>query len=290
MNILLIGGCGYIGSSLYNLLSINHSVETVDLELFGNFINPKNKKIDYDDIDKNYLEKFDIIILTAANSSVPLCKDIYDTFNNNVIKFFNLIKKLKKQKFIYASSSCVYVSSGDNHKIETELLDPIDGLTLSKTTIDHLIKLTDIEYYGLRFGSVNGWSPNMRLDLMINSMTISGLDNKKVYVFNGHAHRPILAINDLYNAVETIINCKEDKRGIYNLTSFNENILEIGKKVAYLTNSELIDKGQNFTYDFKISSQKFIDTFGYVPNSDVSSIVKSIINNPRNSNWSKREL
>jgi nucleoside-diphosphate-sugar epimerase len=289
MRVLLIGGCGYIGSALFKTLNQQYTCDTVDLEFFGNFINPLNYKMGIIDLTQSFLDNYDVIILTAANSSVSLCKDVFDTFNNNVVNFFNLITKIKKQKFIYASSSCVYVTSDNNLKVETDALDPLDGLTLSKTTIDHLMKLTKIEYYGLRFGSVNGWSPNMRLDLMINAMTMSAIQSKKVNVFNGHAHRPILSIEDLCNSVKTIIECKQDKRGIYNLNSFNENILEIGKKVAEATNSELVNKGENFTYDFKISSNKFIETFNYTPKATINSIIESILNNPHNPKWSKRE-
>lgn len=287
-NILIIGGCGYIGSALCNKFS-NHWVETIDLEWFGNFNNIKNTKTDFDNLSTEYLDRFDVVILVAANSSVQLCKDVYDSFSNNVTKFINLVKKLKKQKFIYASSSCVYVTSDNNLKVETDELYPMDGLTLTKTTIDQFMPLTDVEYYGLRFGSVNGYSPNMRLDLMINAMTLSATKNNEVNVFNGHAHRPILGINDLTRVVETIINTDSDNRGIYNIASVNHNILEIGNKVAQHLNVNLLDKGKNFTYDFMIDSKKFIDTYNFQFNDTVESIVDSITNNTFNDKWQKRE-
>lgn len=287
--ILIIGGTGYIGSSLYRDLIKKHQVDTVDTEWFGNFINKNNIKKDFDLLSEEFLDEYDTILFVAANSSVPLCKNIFDAFENNVVKFFNLVKKLKKQKFIYASSSCVYVTSDDRPKNENDLLVPLDGLTLTKTTIDHLMSLTDVEYYGLRFGSVNGWSPNMRLDLMINSMTFSSLNNKEVNVFNGYAHRPILSTNDLVRAINKIIDTEEDKRGVYNIASFNDNILEIGKKVSDYMNVPLKDNGKNFTYDFSISSQKFIDTFDFKFTDTVETIVQEILDNPHNNKWSKRE-
>lgn len=287
--ILIIGGTGYIGSSLYKDLITKHQVDTVDTEWFGNFINDINIKDDFNNLSRESLDWYDVILFVAANSSVQLCKDIFDAFENNVVKFFNLVRKLEKQKFIYASSSCVYVTSDDRPKDENDLLVPLDGLTLTKTTIDHLMSLTDVEYYGLRFGSVNGWSPNMRLDLMINSMTLSSLNNKEVNVFNGHAHRPILSTNDLVRAINKIIDTEEDKRGVYNLASFNDNILEIGKKVSEYMNVPLKDNGKNFTYDFSISSQKFIDAFDFKFNDNVETIVQQILDNPHNDKWSKRE-
>ena len=46
MKILIIGGCGYIGSHLYDVLGKKHQVTTVDCERSGNFSNPENIKID----------------------------------------------------------------------------------------------------------------------------------------------------------------------------------------------------------------------------------------------------
>ena len=287
--ILIIGGCGYIGSSLYLTFGKVNKVETVDTEWFGNFVNTDNIKDDFDNLKQEYIDKFDVIIFVAANSSVKLCEDLYDSFNNNVIKFVNFVKKLKHQKFIYASSSCVYVTSDNEPKVETDSLSPLDGLTLSKTTIDQYMALTNIEYYGLRFGSVNGWSPNMRLDLMINAMTLSAQRDKVVNVFNGHAYRPILSISDLCRAVYTIVNSKEDNRGVYNIASFNDNILEIGKKVSEFMDVPMNNLGKNFTYDFSISSQKFIEKYDFQFLDTVELIAENISSRPYNENWGKRE-
>jgi len=288
--ILITGGCGYIGSAIYHNLKEKYIVDTVDLEWFGNYTNPNNIKEDFNNLTEDFLQNYDAIVHVAANSSVPLCKDIFDSFDNNVTKFINLVKKLKHQKFIYASSSCVYGTTDQTPKKESETILPIDGLTLSKTTIDNLMPLLDVEYYGLRFGSVNGWSPNMRLDLMINSMTISALKDRSVNVFNGHAYRPIISTKDLAKAVEAVIEFSGDARGIYNVASFNENILEIGTKVANYINVPLNDKGKNFTYDFTVSSEKFENTFNFKFDETVESIVKSILDNPFNNAWGKREI
>jgi UDP-glucose 4-epimerase len=289
--ILIIGGCGYIGSALHYNLKRYYHIDTVDLEWFGNFSNRANYKLDYDKLSAEFLNEYSVIILVAANSSVPLCKNIFDTFDNNVVKFTKLVSKLKKQKFIYASSSCVYVTSDDRHKYETDMLEPLDGLTLSKTTIDYFMSLTDIEYYGLRFGSVAGWSPNMRLDLMVNAMTLSAKNDGVVNIFNGHAHRPILSTKDLCRAVKVIIDDENPKhKGIYNVASFNDSILEIGQEVAAYMKVPYKDNGKNFTYDFKICSKKFEQIFEFeFEDMAVDTIVQDILDNPYNVNWSKRE-
>jgi len=280
MKVLITGGCGYIGSAVHHYLKHKYAFETLDLMWFGNFNNPNNIQADFADMPKSFYDQFGAIVHTASHSSVPLCKDIHGSFDNNVTKLLELTKKLTHQKFIYASSSCVYVESDGRPKVETELSPPTDGLTLSKTTIDNIMPLLDVEYYGLRFGSVNGWSPNMRTDLMINSMTTSALKNKEVNVFNAHAHRPIVSTEDQSG----------DKRGIYNVASFNKNIGEVDSAVANYMGVPLINKGVSPTYDFTISSEKFTNTFNFEFNATVESVVKSILDKPYNDKWGRRDV
>ena len=289
MKVLITGGCGYIGSAVHHYLKHKYAFETLDLMWFGNFNNPNNIQADFADMPKSFYDQFGAIVHTASHSSVPLCKDIHGSFDNNVTKLLELTKKLTHQKFIYASSSCVYVESDGRPKVETELSPPTDGLTLSKTTIDNIMPLLDVEYYGLRFGSVNGWSPNMRTDLMINSMTTSALKNKEVNVFNAHAHRPIVSTEDLARAIDAILQ-SGDKRGIYNVASFNKNIGEVGSAVANYMGVPLINKGVSPTYDFTISSEKFTNTFNFEFNATVESVVKYILDKPYNDKWGRRDV
>ena len=288
-NILILGGCGYIGSALFGYLGQSNRVDTVDLEYFGNYVNQLNIRGDFGNLDSSFLDHYEVVILVAANSSVRLCENIYEAFDNNVNKFVRLVSKLSGKKFIYASSSCVYVTHDDRAKVETDFLSPMDGLTFTKTAIDQFMPLTDVEYYGLRFGSVNGYSPNLRLDLMINAMTISALNQKQVNVFNGQAHRPILSINDLCRAVGAIVDSEQDHRGVYNVASVNHTIAEIGQKVADYMQVPLVDHGKNYTYDFTIDSGLFSKTFNFKFDDTVESIVQSILDHPVDPRWQKRE-
>ena len=73
---LIIGGCGYIGSSLFNFLQNKGlDVDTVDLEWFGNHSNSKNINIDYRNLTPSFLDRYDSIVLLAAHSSVRMCQN-----------------------------------------------------------------------------------------------------------------------------------------------------------------------------------------------------------------------
>ena len=211
IKILIIGGTGYIGSRLYKELTYEHEVDTVDLEWFGNIVNDKNCKIDFRELTEDFLSVYDVVILLAGHSSVGMCqKDMISSFNNNVTNFVNLLEKLikisdsKPLKFIYASSSSVYGSKHNHISAETDnVFTPHNFYDLTKHVIDQYAKLSkSLEYYGLRFGTVNGASPTMRNDIMINAMFESAKNENVIKCSHPQNYRPILDISDLVNAIK----------------------------------------------------------------------------------------
>jgi len=292
--VLIIGGTGYIGSHLYNFLKNDFEVDTVDLEWFGNCVNDKNSKIDMSELSATVLHKYNSIILLAGHSSVKMCDGtMTSTMKNNVLNFVELLEKISAdQTFIYASSSSVY---GDTEQLkvteEYNKFEPNNFYDLSKQEIDSYASLTmpHKRIFGLRFGTVNGASPNLRNDIMINAMVYNGLKNGKVYCFNPEIHRPILGIRDLCRAIGAIVSCGTDEtKGIYNLSSFNTTALEISTKVASLLGVELevVDtlpevisnvKLQTKAYNFMIDSTKFSKTFQFEFLETVETIVQSLI-------------
>ena len=292
MNILLLGGCGYIGSRLYSVLVKTYIVDTVDLEWFGGAI-PNNICADYSELDKEFIRKYDVVILMAGHSSVQMCKDNAQAcYANNVSNFVNLVEKIGKDtKFIYASSSSVY---GDFRSIlateEDLAFKPNNFYDLTKHIIDLHASLCPIEYYALRLGTVNGFSENFRKDIMINAMYHSYKKNGYIKEYNSGVYRPILDIQDLTRAIETIIEKGSlDKAGIYNLGSFN---MTVGGIVAGVSNYlgcrvERMEEKSNGTklqsglYNFSISSEKFAKTFSFEFKGNIRSILDDIINHKK---------
>lgn len=295
--ILIIGGCGYIGSKLYShLVENNKTVTSVDLELFGN-PNIPNIQTNYKDLAKEFLSDFSTVILLAGHSSVKMCEaNMIGCFKNNVVYFVELLEKLSpNQQFIYASSSSVYGNINRNI-VNEDCQEYAAGsfYDLSKSEADHYIKLyNNLNYYGLRFGTVNGFSPSIRNDVMINAMTFSAKKSGQVNVANPMVKRPILDIKDLCNAVDNIIEKGNfDKRGIYNLASFNSNVETIGRTVAdtlgvninFIKDNPNSEKNINENnnpkvYDFAICCDKFESTFDFKFQGTIQSITKDLHEN-----------
>ena len=167
---LLLGGNGYVGSALYAEID----ADSVDLCLFGNNLG-YSKVANFNDVD---ISQYENIVLLAGHSSVQMCE--YNKGNawiNNVDYFYNLCEKLRDdQLLIYASSASVY-GQKTNICTESDLnVNPINHYDLTKINIDIIANkfINDgKKIIGLRFGTVNGFSPNIRSDLMINSMLYS---------------------------------------------------------------------------------------------------------------------
>lgn len=128
---------------------------------------------------------------------------------------------------------------------------------------------------------------------MINAMTFSAKKSGQVNVANPMVKRPILDIKDLCNAVDNIIEKGNfDKRGIYNLASFNSNVETIGRTVAdtlgvninFIKDNPNSEKNINENnnpkvYDFAICCDKFESTFDFKFQGTIQSITKDLHEN-----------
>jgi len=291
-SILVIGGNGYIGSRLvYDLQSMYH-LDIVDTCWFGKNLVDSFQE-DYKNLTKEYLSKFDTIILLAGHSSVKMCNGtINSSWNNNVLNFINLVEKLdKEQTLIYASSGSLY---GVNDKIQTEddviKFKPINSYDLTKYSLDlnaHKFINQGYKIIGLRFGTVNGWSPHIREELMINSMTKNSIEHNQLLVNNIQINRPILGISDLTRAIVSIVD--NPKSGIYNLASFCDNVDNISQTISNITGSKIkytADTANN--YDFNFSVYKFEQTYNFKFQDSTTSLVNEIITNIDQTTFSNR--
>jgi nucleoside-diphosphate-sugar epimerase len=285
-NVLVIGSSGYIGSRLCKELSRTYNVMGVDI------VNGITETVisDYRDLTKDFIQWFDVIILLAGHSSVKMCEgNPINSLRNNVENFIGLLDKIDdSQCFIYASSSSVYGKIGKDMATEDpHKFFPYNNYDITKNTIDQYVMLSNKNYYGLRFGTVNGTSPVTREDIMINAMTRNSIKEGKIKLFFAETNRPILDIEDLCSAVERIIEKNEiSKSGIYNLCSFNSTSKEIAEKVSRITGSivenfdDINDTSLNKSiYDFSIDNSKFCDTFQWSPKGTVEGIVKGLLDN-----------
>jgi len=263
MNTLCIGSSGYIGSALRDYIDF----DGIDIER-------KNK---WD------IRNYDTIILLAGHSSMPMGRDDPDgAWVNNVVRFKNLLDKLDDdQRLIYASSASVYNGIKGNADEECIEFNPLNMYDLSKGIIDQLARMANKHTYGLRFCTVNGYSPVLRTDLMLNKMVEDAKNKGVVTIKNAHLTRPILGMDDLCRAVQTIVENDEDKRGIYNLCSINGNtVAEFAKAVTDKFGGKVEDLGNEPHYVYGAVTTKFEKAYDFQFKETLESILNSLEQEP----------
>lgn len=288
--VLIIGGSGYIGSRLaQHVPDWGYELRTVDENWFDG--PSPNLYRGYDTLGKEYLSTFHAVIFLAGHSSVPFCDaEPNKSFMNNCLKFFHFAYRLNPDtKFIYASSGSVYGA----HMIEpaceySPLAEPLKPYDFQKQTIDRFMNISGggctkdfPTWYGLRFGTVCGYSPNPRNELLINSMVRSAKLQGKVTVTGSQSFRAVLGLNDLTRAIRAILDDDSRRVGhVYNLASFSMKIHDIGDQVSRYFHSDFTSSPDNAgPYSFQLSTARFEGQFGFKFEDTPASIAEEAAHN-----------
>ena len=278
--VLILGGNGYIGTRLREVLRKHHFVKTNDICWFSH--DETSDRRDYHKLSREELAEFEVVIVLAGHSSVPSCIGaLPGPWLNNVTNFTDLLAKLDDQLVIYASSASVYGNSkpGECHKETNTHFTPVNNYDVTKYALDQQATIANLQgkrVIGLRFGTVNGYSPNLRVDVMINSMYHSVQNGSGIQVTNKHISRAMLGIEDLCCAVVRCI--EHPKPGIYNLSSFNSTVGEIAEAVSRKLGANIVDNGNTANaYDFALDTTLFQQTYDFTFKETPATIVDSLI-------------
>lgn len=280
-NILIIGGNGYVGSRLRQVLAQIYTVESVDCCWYN--YDETSTRVDYHKLTTDYLAKFDAVVLLAGHSSVASCVGPIDSpWLNNVTNFTDLVAKLswKDIPLIYASSASVYGNSapGQLFTEQNRQFIPVNNYDITKYTLDLEARVAISNgqpVMGLRFGTVNGWAPNIRADVMINAMYDTARTQGKITVTNKHINRALLGIEDLCRGIARCI--EQPVAGIYNMASFNATVDYIANTVAEELAVPVVDRGVTANaYDFGLDTSLFQKTFGFTFTETPATIVDSL--------------
>jgi nucleoside-diphosphate-sugar epimerase len=292
-NILIIGGGGYVGSRLRQVLAQDYTVDSVDCCWYNH--DKLSRRIDYHKLTAEDLVKYHTVILLAGHSSVASCVgDIRSPWLNNVTNFTNLLSKLPKTTtVIYASSASVYGNSlpGQLFTESNRQFIPVNNYDITKYAVDLEAQLAiagGSTVIGLRFGTVNGWAPNLRADVMINAMYDAAQSQGKITMFNKHIQRALLGIEDLCRGISHCI--KRPVAGIYNMASFNASVDYIATTVAKQLGVPLVDRGVTANaYDFGLDTTLFQQTFDFTFTETPVTIVDSLIKKYEQSHVERRD-
>lgn len=294
--ILVTGGAGYLGSILVpQLIAEGFEVTVVDNFMFNQFSlnqiysNKKFKIINQDVRIKSEMKSiysnYDIIIPLAAIVGAPLCKK--DPINANLTNHDSILDMLnllsKEQKVIMPTTNSAYGTGDKNNFCDEESpLNPISTYAIDKVKIEKKLMERDnsISY---RLATVFGFSPRMRLDLLVNDFVYRAHKDKYIVLFESKFKRNYIHIKDVANAF---------MHSIKNFNKMRGNIFNVGLSDANISKYELCEKIKKYVPQFVffddqfskdedqrnyIVSNKKIESTGFKPNYSLDDGIQELL-------------
>ena len=287
MNLLVTGGCGYVGTVLTEtLLNDNHHVTVLDTQWFGNHLQPHknlvNIKGDIRDIDSIPLDGVDTIIHLANIANDPAVElNPTLSWEVNVLAAQQLADRAVRagvKQFIYASSGSVYGVKDEPQVTEDLSLVPISVYNKTKMVAERvLLSYADkMQVHCIRPATVCGVSPRMRLDVSVNMLTFQALKNKRITVFGGDQTRPNIHMQDMVRVYLHFLATPSLTSGCYNAGFENISILQIAEAVQKKIPSEIVVSESNDPRSYRQNSDKLLQT-GFVLKFGVDNAITEII-------------
>lgn len=274
MKILVTGGAGYIGSILVpKLLHQGFSVTVIDnfryhqTSLLEHCRNKKLEIIRGDARDKSLIKQqlktAEAIFPLACLTGAPISS--FDptgakTINFDAVKLIIDLKS-KNQLLIFPSTQSVY---GHQTEICTEEIkvSPLSLYSSLKVDAEKVISSSQ-SWILLRFATVFGLSPRMRLDLLVNDFTYRALYDKFIVLFEANYRRDYVYIGDVADAfLFCLKNFRTLKEEIYNIKLSNVNLTkrqlceEIKKQIPNFVYLESPISKDPDKRDYLVSSEK----------------------------------
>jgi nucleoside-diphosphate-sugar epimerase len=295
MKILVAGGAGYVGSVLVpRLLERDYQVDVVDLLWFGNHL-PKEVTVikrDIMSLGQEDVTGYDQVVFLGGLSNDPMAEySPAQNFTGNAATpayLTYISKRAGVKRFIFGSSCSVYGYSVDKLCDETSLAVSSYPYGISKLQGEFAcLSLQDDTFSTicLRKGTISGYSPRMRLDLVVNTMFKSAITDRTITVNNASIWRPMLDIRDAASAYIRAIDADYHLSGIFNAASANYTIGEIADYVREGVKEHLgIEAKLNIKFmedfrNYKVSMEKAHNVLSFNPRYTVKDIVKNLAEN-----------
>ena len=283
MNILVVGGAGYVGGGIVDKLKQTHNVTVYDSLIYEESYR-KDVNFVYGDIRNHdkllpLLKENDAVIWLAALVGDGACSinpELTFEINSESVKF--LANNFDK-RVIFLSTCSVY-GAQEGLLDESSTINPLSEYASSKVQAEEY--LSDSNAIIFRLGTLFGISDEfsrIRLDLVVNILVTKALTEGKLTVFGGEQWRPLLHVVDVANAIAHTI--ESDITGIFNLHYKNFKIIDIAQAIIEKVPSASIEttpiKFQD-ARNYQVSSEKLYKESGFKASTNLSKGIEEIYN------------
>ena len=300
--ILVTGGAGYIGCiAVRQLLDKGEAVRVFDKLYFGD--HGLAEVADKIDLVQGDLRTFDPAVLDGCNAVIHLAglsNDPTAEFNPKANQEINtygtevLAKACKARgisRFVFASTCSIYdlgFYAPDFLRDEESEVRPRAAYAVSNYEAERLLlEMADGKFCPvlLRQGTVYGWSPRMRYDLVVNTFVRDAMVKGSVTVHaGGEMWRPLVDVTDLARVYIACVEAPDDKvhARIFNIVGKNYRILELAHWVREafkpIKRIEIeVDYSNYKTRSYRVSGQRIESELGVKPMVGVKEAVEHMI-------------
>jgi nucleoside-diphosphate-sugar epimerase len=280
------------------LLSKGYHVKVLDLYIYGddtlNTVKADSnlEQIKGDIRDRPLLEKIipgiDCIVHLACISNDPsfeLDPKLGKSINYDA--FFNLIevsRKSKVKRFIYVSSSSVYGVKDVENVTEDMPLKPLTDYSKYKALCEDILfkeGALDFTPVAIRSATVCGYSPRLRLDLIVNIMTNQAVNTHRIKLLGGEQKRPNIHIEDITDLYAQLVELPDSMIDgkVFNCGFENHKISELAEIVRAVVGKdsvEIVTAPTNDNRSYHISSAKIRHELRFEPKHTIEDAVRDL--------------
>jgi nucleoside-diphosphate-sugar epimerase len=298
--ILVIGGAGYIGSSLVpQLLNAGYHVRVLDAMIFGD--DALSAVRDHDHLELvpgdfrhvehvvGALQGVDAVVHLGAIVGDPACNlDEGLTIDVNLCAtqmIAALAKAMRIRRFIFASTCSVY-GACDEILDEKSMVKPISLYGHTKLASEQLLmKLADSDFAPtiLRFATIYGFSGRTRFDLVVNLLAAKAKMDGEITVHGGNQWRPFVHVADAAYAVLKAVAAPLElvNAQVFNVGSNDQNytISQIGEMVHEQVMSARLVVRHDATdaRNYRVDFSKISRLLNYQPRWTVSQGIEQVL-------------
>ena len=281
MNVLVVGGAGYVGGGIVDKLKENHSVTVYDSLIYEESYR-KDVKFVYGDIRDHeklleLLNSNDAVIWLAAlvgDGACAINPELTFQINSESVKF--LAENFKK-RIVFLSTCSVY-GAQEGMLNESSSINPLSEYASSKVQAEEYLQNSNAIIFrlGTLFGISDEFS-RIRLDLVVNILVTKALSEGKLTVFGGDQWRPLLHVNDVANAINHTL--ENEVTGVFNLHYKNFKIIDIANKIIEKVPTATIETTPMKFQDarnYQVSSEKLFNETGFRAQVDLSTGIDEV--------------
>lgn len=270
-NILIVGGAGYVGGALTDrFLHSSHKVRVYDSLVYEESY---RKPIDfvYGDIRDwarldSHLKWADAVVWLSALVGDGACSmdpRLTEEINRDSVR--ELSKRFNGR--ILFTSTCSVYGAQDGLLHEESPLNPLSLYAQTKSEAEKFLldKNAMVFRLGTLFGVGDTYS-RIRLDLVVNVLTVKACLYNRISVFGGDQYRPLLHVRDVAEAV--VPNLESKHTGIFNLHTVNVRITDLAEMFQkHFPGLEVQRTEVKFqdSRNYRVTSEKAQKTFGFAP-------------------------